>query len=159
MFSEQRESPDTNSLTTRVQLPLWLPPLLDRLTLLLRNSRPCFMSYLTRCSVLCYTSYALAFFSCPFCLTPLSPPPLSLSLSLSPIMDLSTVKSFKSRAFKLSQSLSHSFFLQFHVSLNCSTADEEHSVFVQKLHYYIFFVSSLRLTTLACGPDDANSLS
>ena len=44
------------------------------------------------------------------------------------------------------------------VSLNYSTADEEHSVFVRKLHLY-FFVSSLRLTTLTCGPDDANRLS
>ena len=43
--------------------------------------------------------------------------------------------------------------------LNYSTADKEHSVFVQKLHCYIFFVSSLRLTTLTCGPEDTNRLS
>ena len=41
-------------------------------------------------------------------------------------------------------------------TLNYSTADEEHSVFVRKLHYYIFFISSLRLTMLTCRPDDAN---
>ena len=33
----------------------------------------------------------------------------------------------------------HPWNLQFLVSLNYSTADEEHSVFVRKLHYYIFF--------------------
>ena len=32
--------------------------------------------------------------------------------------------------------------------LSYSTADEEHSVFVRKLYYYIFFGSSLRLTTM-----------
>ena len=46
------------------------------------------------------------------------------------------------------------------LSVSYSTADEEHGVFVRKLHYYIsFFVSFLRLTTLTCGPDDANRLS
>ena len=45
------------------------------------------------------------------------------------------------------------------LSLNYSTADEEHSVFVQKLHYYISFVSYLSLTTLTYGPDDANRVS
>ena len=49
--------------------------------------------------------------------------------------------------------------LQLLVSLNYSTADEEHCVFVRKLHYYIFFASSLRLMTLTCGPNDANHLS
>ena len=52
---------------------------------------------------------------------------------------------------------------------NCSCAVEQlsltillqtkNSVFVQKLHYYIFFVSSLRLTRLTYGSDDANRLS
>ena len=36
----------------------------------------------------------------------------------------------------------------------------KNSVFVRKLHYYIiFFVSSLRLTTFTCGPDNTNRLS
>ena len=46
------------------------------------------------------------------------------------------------------------------LSVSYSTADEEHSVFVRKLHYDTsFFVSFLRPTTLTCGPDDANRLS
>ena len=47
------------------------------------------------------------------------------------------------------------------MKLSYSTADEEHSVFVRKLHcyIYIFFVSFLSLQTLTCRPDDADRLS
>ena len=48
-------------------------------------------------------------------------------------------------------------------SLNYSTADEEHSVFIRKLQLlYIFFTFSFHLyvlTTLTCGPDNAESQS
>ena len=43
------------------------------------------------------------------------------------------------------------------MSLNYSTADEEHSVFVRKLQlFYIFSFHLYVLTTLTCGPDDAD---